>query len=473
LTDRISLLRQVDLFDQLSDDCVARLAASAREERLPAGEWLSREGQTADRFMVLTDGLVEWVKNVGGEEVVLGSRAPVTYAGASNILTGEPAQASGRAIVDSDILVIPGDEFRRLLRDEPTVLAGALRLIAPVAQRNEAALQKREKLAALGTLAAGLAHELNNPAAAAVRSAADLAETLAVLQDTVHAFVSSGVERSEAEALVGLQREALARAEDREDDDHDALAASEREDALAEAIVARGLDGWRLAPALAEAGLDEPWLERVAAHAGPALGAALEWVAASLAAGGLAHDLQESVTRISAVVGAVREYTYMDRGGVQRVDLHDGLESTLTILAHKLRTGGVAVVREYDRSLPALMAHGSELNQVWTNLIDNAVDAMGGRGGTVTIRTQRMAGDCARVTIADDGPGIPPEARDRIFEPFFTTKDVGQGTGMGLDIVQGVVGRHGGRVDVDSGPGGTSFAVVLPLASEPAPAQGT
>jgi signal transduction histidine kinase len=472
LSDRITLLRQVDLFDQLSDECVARLAASAHEERLPAGEWLSREGLSADRFVVLSDGLVEWVKRVGGEEVILGSRAPVTYAGASNILTGEPAQASGRAVVDSDILVIPGDEFRRLLRDEPTVLAGALRLIAPVAQRNEAILREREKLAALGTLAAGLAHELNNPAAAAGRSAADLAEALTVLQDTVHAFVSSGVERSEAEVLVGLQREALARSEAR-DDDGDALAASEREDALTDALDARGLQGWRLAPALAEAGLDEPWLEQVAAHAGPALAAALEWVAASVTAGGLARDLQESVARISEIVAAVKEYTYMDRGGVQRVDVHDGLESTLTILAHKLRGGGVAVVREYDRSLPQLMAHGSELNQVWTNLIDNAVDALGGRGGTVTVRTQRVAGDCARVTIADDGPGIPAEVRDRIFEPFFTTKDVGKGTGMGLDIVQGVVQRHRGRVDVDSGPGGTSFAVVLPLASEPAPVQGS
>ena len=301
----------------------------------------------------------------------------------------------------------------RLLHDEPSVMRAALRLIAPVAQRAEAALREREKLVALGTLSAGLAHELNNPAAAARRSASDLAEALEVLQDTLHGFVSAGIERVEAERLVALQREAMARAEPAEG--LDALAAAEREDVLTEALDARGLEGWRLAPALADAGLDEAWLDRVAEAAGAGLSPAIEWVAASLTARGLVRDLHESTDRISTIVGAVKEYTYMDRAQVQEVDIHDALETTLTILAHKIKKGRVRIERDYDPDLPTITAHGSQLNQVWTNLLDNALDALDG-DGVITLRTHHT-GDNVVVEVADDGPGVPEEVRSRLFEP--------------------------------------------------------
>ncbi|HET8755015.1 MAG TPA: HAMP domain-containing sensor histidine kinase, partial [Solirubrobacteraceae bacterium] len=224
---------------------------------------------------------------------------------------------------------------------------------------------------------------------------------------------------------------------------------------------------WRLAEPLAAAGVDEAWLERVAAAAGPATGAAVGWVAAMLAAHGLAAELQESTRRMSDLVGAVKQYTYMDRGELVEVDLHDGLETTLKVLGHKLKHTSIAVVREYDRSLPKLTVHGSELNQVWTNLLDNAIDALG-EHGTITIST-RHKNACAMVDIGDDGPGIPPENRDRIFESFYTTKDVGRGTGLGLATARRiVVDRHDGSLTFDSEPGHTTFHVTLPIRQESA-----
>jgi signal transduction histidine kinase len=457
----IDVLRQVDLFSELSDACLGRLAAAAHEERHGAGEWLVTEGSRADRFGILTEGLIEWVRMVDGEEVVLGSRAPITYFGAMNLLTEEPAMAGGRTVTDSVLVMIPGDEFRRLLRDEPSVMRGAVRVIAPMFQGVQAALREREKLIALGTLSAGLAHELNNPAAAARRSAGELERVFQVLHDAIHGFVSSGVERAQAQELVALQREALDRAVSAAAPTDDVLASADREEALVDALEADGLEGWRLAPPLADAGLDPEWLDRLRETAGPALGVATEWIAASLSARGLAQELHESTARISEIVGAVKDYTHMDQAHTQSIDVHDGLESTLTMLAHKLKKGAVKVERAYDRALPRVTAHGSQLNQVWTNLIDNAIDAVDG-AGTVRISTRRT-GDHVVVEIGDDGPGVPAELQNRVFEPFFTTKDVGKGTGLGLDVVHRIVTNHRGQVRVQSSPGDTRFEVRLPI----------
>jgi signal transduction histidine kinase len=396
---------------------------------------------------------------VDGRELVMASRSAPTYFGAMNLLTEEPSPAGGRAVVECEVVVVPGDEFRRLLRDEPSVLRRSLRVIAPVHQGAEAVLREREKLAALGTLSAGLAHELNNPAAAAQRSAADLARALEVLEGTIGRFVASGVEREEAERLVVLQREALAGAAAAAEDSMDA---ADREDALVDLLDARGLAGWRLAPPLAEAGIDAAWVARVEEAAGAALEPALEWVVASLTARGLVRDLHDSAERISAIVAAVKDYTHMDRAETQSIDLRDGLESTLTMLTHKLKRGDVAVVRDYDPDLPRIVAHPSQLNQVWTNLIDNAIDAVDGRG-TIRLRTCR-AGDEAVVEVIDDGAGVPADLQSRIFEPFFTTKEVGAGTGLGLDIVRRIVENHHGQVRLTSEPGETTFQVRLPIA---------
>ena len=455
----IEALRQVDLFDEVGDACLEKLSAVTTEERLRAGDYVVRTGQVADRFCVLVEGTIEWVRTLGGEEVVMATRPAPTYFGATNLLTEEPSQADGRAMVDGRMLVVPGGDFRHLLRDEKSVLKKALRMIAPVQQGAEAVMREREKLAALGTLSAGLAHELNNPAAAARRSATELARQFEVLNDTLRAFVCSGVEREDAGSLVELQEEAVARAVAQPP--ASGLEAADREDALADLLDEKGLEGWRLAPPLAEAGLDAEWVARVEGHAGKALGAALDWVVASLTARGLVSELHDSTARISEIVAAVKDYTHMDRAQTQTIDVHDGIESTLTMLHHKLKRGDVRVVRDYDRTLPRITAHPSQLNQVWTNLLDNAIDAVDG-DGTITIRTRPVPDNLA-VEIGDTGAGVPAELQSRLFEPFFTTKEVGKGTGLGLDIVRRIVANHRGQVRLLSSPGDTRFEVRLPL----------
>jgi signal transduction histidine kinase len=455
----IEAFRQVDLFDELDDGCLERLSAVTTEERLAPGDYVIRTGEVAQRFCVLVDGVVEWVRVLGGEEVVMATRPAPTYFGATHLLTEEASPASGRAMVDCRMYVVPGADFRRLLRDEKSVLKKALRMIAPVNLGAEAVLREREKLAALGTLSAGLAHELNNPAAAARRSASELARAFTVLNDTLRAFVCSGVEREDAASLVLLHGEAVARAEAQ--GPSVGLEAADREDALADLLDEKGLEGWRLAPPLAEAGVDAEWVGRVEAHAGAALGAALDWVVASLTAQGLVSELHDSTARISEIVAAVKDYTHMDRAQTQTIDVHDGIESTLTMLHHKLKAGDVRVVRDYDQGLPRITAHPSQLNQVWTNLLDNAIDAVDG-DGTITIRTRRVP-DHLAVEIGDDGPGVPAELQSRLFEPFFTTKEVGRGTGLGLDIVRRIVENHRGQVRLLSSPGDTRFEVRLPI----------
>jgi signal transduction histidine kinase len=228
-------------------------------------------------------------------------------------------------------------------------------------------------------------------------------------------------------------------------------------------------DPWELAPALASAGLDEAWLDRVVGCTGPAAPYALRWLSTVLDVEGLVGEIRSSAGRISELVGAMKDYSHLDKAPLEEIDIHDGLESTLIIFVHKLKQG-VKVVRDYDRALPKVLARGGELNQVWTNIIDNAIDAMGGKG-TLTIRTARDR-DCVLVEIGDTGPGIPAELQRRIFEPFFTTKDVGEGTGLGLDIsYRIVVRRHHGDIRVESKPGDTRFQVWIPI-DQPAASKG-
>jgi signal transduction histidine kinase len=310
-------------------------------------------------------------------------------------------------------------------------------------------------------MAAGLAHELNNPAAAAQRAASDLADALDVIGSTMGRFVESGIERDVAGRLIELQQEALERAAAQTP--LEALDAADAEDEMLDRLEQCEVpDAWRLAEPLAGAGLDADWLSRLAELAGPAKVAAIQWVAASLAARSLAGELRDSAERMGSLVGAVKAYAYMDRGGMVEADVHEGLETTLVMLGHKLKHTQISVKREYDRSLPKLTLRGSELNQVWTNLLDNAIDALG-ETGTITISTLRD-GPCVRVDVADDGPGIPEDIRGRVLDPFFTTKDVGKGTGLGLDTARRIVeDRHTGSLSFESGAGGTVFHVWLPF----------
>ena len=311
-------------------------------------------------------------------------------------------------------------------------------------------------------MAAGLAHELNNPAAAARRAASDLVEAVNVINHALNAFVTAGIERSEAEKLLQLQQEALGMCMVREN-----LSAVDavRRHGCDGGRARRSRDRGRLAlcrDVRGRSGSTSAWLDRVQAIAGPATGKTLAWVAASLTAHELASELVESTDRMSKLVKAIKTYAYMDRGETVVADVHEGLDSTLIMLKHKLKHTQIKVKRDYDESLPKLTMHGAELNQVWTNLIDNAIGALG-ETGTITIHTQPDNG-CIRVDIGDDGPGIPKSVRDHIFDPFFTTKEPGKGTGMGLDTARRIVEqRHRGSLTFDTGEGGTVFHVWLPL----------
>ena len=457
-------LRTVDLFDDLDEDELAQWVALARSHHVKPGEVIAEQGVQPRGLQLLLEGEAQALLVDGARSEPVGRQLAPTWMGAIAVLTEHPLGARMEAVTPCRLAVVDAEDFRRLVFAQPSVHRRVMERVAPVTGRVTAIEANRERLAALGTMAAGLAHELNNPAAAARRTAAQLTEALEAIGAALGSFVEAGIEREDAERLVQLQRQAVEQAAAATA--LDALDAADAEDELLVRLETLDVEEpWRLAEPLAAAGVDQRWLDRVAELAGQATGAALRWVAATLTAGRLAAELEESTERMSALVGAVKSYAYMDRGGLVEVDLHEGLETTLTVLGHKLKHTEIAVVRDYDRTLPRLTVRGSELNQVWTNLLDNAIDALGERG-TITIAT-RADGGCAVVEIIDDGPGVPEELTARIFDPFFTTKDVGRGTGLGLATARRiVVDRHDGSLTLDSQPGRTAFRVRLPFGGE-------
>jgi signal transduction histidine kinase len=454
-------LRRIDLFDELSDEQLAEWVAVAVPLSVAAGEVIAEPGGSRGAQLLLEGESDALIVNHGRTELVDRHVAP-TWMGAISALTGGSLGVRMVAVTGCRLVLIPAEDFRRLALAQPSVHRRVMQQVQPVMSRVTEIEQSRERLASLGTMAAGLAHELNNPAAAARSAAAQLAEALDAIGSALGQFVEAGVEREEAAELVALQRQAVERAAAASA--LDTLDAADAEDELLARLEELGIaEAWRLAEPLAAAGIDDEWLSRVAELAGPATPAALRWVAASLTAGRLASELQESTERMSLLVSAVKSYSYMDRGELVEVDIHEGIETTLTVLGFKLKQTAIEVVRDYDRALPKLTIRGSELNQVWTNLLDNAIDALGDRG-TITITTQLDGSNCAVVEIADDGPGIPEEIVERVFDPFFTTKDVGRGTGLGLATARRiVVDRHGGSLTLDTKPGRTVFRVRLPL----------
>jgi signal transduction histidine kinase len=457
----IADLRRIDLFDELDDDALAEWAAVAEVREVAPGTVLAEQGDELAGVDLLLDGTVLTQLRDGDKIEPVGRQQAPTWMGAIAVLTGGPFGARMVSEGTSRMALIPRDDFRRLAFKDESVHRRVMMRVAPVMTRITAIEQNRERLTSLGTMAAGLAHELNNPAAAARRAAAQMAEALEVLSTTIASFVESGIERDTAEQLLALQREAVEHAASQTA--LAALDAADAEDELLERLEELGVpEPWKLVEPLVAAGLDRDWLDRIEALAGDATGSVLRWVAATLTAQGLAAELQESTQRMSTLVGAVKSYAYMDRGDVVEVDVHEGLEATITILGHKLKQTTIRIVREYDRTLRHLMARGSELNQVWTNLLDNAIDSLG-EDGTITIRTSVQDGR-AIIEISDDGPGIPEDVQARIFDAFFTTKDVGRGTGLGLAAVRRiVVDRHDGALTFSSRPGLTTFRVALPF----------
>jgi signal transduction histidine kinase len=457
----VAELRTVDLFEELDDAQLAEWVPVAHAYRVPRGGIIAEQGEENRGMQLLLQGEAQaTIVDQAGSEPVGRHRAP-TWIGAIATLTGGRLGVRMQAETSCRLALVGAADFRRLALAQPAIHRRVMQAVAPVMSRVTSIEQSRERLTSLGTMAAGLAHELNNPAAAARRAAAQLTEALDAIGSALARFVEAGIEREQAEQLVALQQQALAHAA--ACTALQALDAADAEDDVLARLEALGVqEPWRLAEPLAVAGVEQEWLDRVAELAGPATEAAIRWVAASLVAGRLAAELEESTERMSSLVGAVKSYAYMDRGGRVEVDLHEGLETTLKVLAYKLKHTEIEIVREYERALPKLTVSGSELNQVWTNLLDNAIDALGERG-TITIAT-RADGECAVVEISDDGPGVPEDVAPRIFDPFFTTKDVGYGTGLGLATARRiVVDRHDGSLTLDSRPGRTTFRVRLPF----------
>ena len=452
-------LRDLAVLASLTDEELAQLAAAGRERRLATGEFLFHQGDRASAFHLVLDGRLETTREIAGEQVLMMNHGPGGFLVAMALLTETPYRGSTFAVDDTLLFELDGEELRRLAFTHPPLLRQFLPAFESVSHAVKGIERDREKLIAVGTLAAGLAHELNNPAAAAARAVATLREYERARQDAFAAIGGTGAAAEHLAAIVSLGTEAT---EQPMPEPLDPLAESDREQELAETLDRRGVaDGREIASALTEGRLGPEWIDRVASAVGEdGLSAGLRFVAACAGARGLLAELEQATTRIADLVGAVKEYSYLDQGPRQTVDIHEGLESTLALLAHKLRDKQVAVVRDFDPELPTVEASGSELNQVWTNLIDNAVDALQA-DGRITLRT-RTQGPRVCVEIADNGPGIPNDLHARVFDAFFTTKPVGHGAGLGLDIVQRIVVRSRGEVRLESRPGDTRFQVLLP-----------
>jgi signal transduction histidine kinase len=460
----IETLRQVPLFSKLSDKQLQWLLDQGVEVWREPGEIHRHEGEPAEHVFILLEGQVRITQKVGNQEILLAMYEPKTLFGELPVLMGQTHfWATGRAVTRSHILELPNQVFWEMLSSCTCVMTEILRTMAERLQAVQTISQHREKLVALGTLAAGLAHELNNPASACRRAVGQLRQTRQVLQPLTVKLNQKEMTCDQKAFVAKLQQDAIASA--RTATRLDPLTQSDREDEVMQWLEAHNVgNGWKLAPTLVTAGLDIDWLENVKKNVGELLlGNVLTWTEITLQEWGLLDELDHCTIRISTLVDAVKDYSYMDRAPLQEIDVHEGIESTLTILNHKLKHSNVVVTREYDCDVPIISAYGRELNQVWTNLIDNAIDAVNGQGGQIWIRTNCET-DFLLVEIADNGPGIPPEVQSHIFEPFFTTKGVGEGTGLGLHIVYRiVVGQHEGDIRLLSQPGDTKFQVRLPM----------
>jgi signal transduction histidine kinase len=457
-------LRGHPLFKDLSEALLQWLRERLTEVSIAAGEVLAREGETRSHFYVVLQGEVAAIKLSRGQQIPTSRFIAPSYFGAVSLLSGTPAPGTLKAVTDGRVALLPERAFRELLVGSETFCRVIFHSSFDRLMNLEATLRNREKLAALGTLAAGLAHELNNPAAALVRTADRAVAALATLKVAHIALRDSSIPVDAMKILEGLgERQGLTNVISA----IDALKENQAADALSDWLLAQGVGKpWLLGPCLVSAGILQEELDPLAVALNrEQFAAAIHWLASTLELNALMEDIRVGSVRISGIIRAMKSYSHLDQSPQQEVDIHEGIEDTLIIMQHRLKQG-VTVHREYDHSLPHLSVYGSELNQVWTNLIDNAIDAMSGKGDIV-VRTYREM-DEAVVEFTDNGTGIADDVMPHLFEPFFSTKPPGQGTGLGLDIsYQTVVNRHRGALLVSSRPGQTTFLVRLPLVSRP------
>ena len=460
MVEKSELLR-VPVFADLPDDQLDWFISQSEELHLKAGEGYSRQGDPADAMFVLLEGQLQGRGEIGGETIIFTiSEGNVT--GVLPFSRMKQFTVSGRAETDSRILRFPASLFPELIQKMPELTQRLVGLMADRIRETTRMEQQRDRLASLGKLSAGLAHELNNPASAAKRAAGQLRDMLTRIRDASHELGRHDLTSAEKAEIEKLEASFV------QQNEHppDALTISDLEEQIDSLLRSHGQnDLWQLAADLARKSVKPEVLESLFAILDPDTArAALVRIAASVEVANLLNEIESSTSRISDLVRAIKEYTYMDQAPVQNVDIVKSLETTLTILNHKLKRG-VVVQRDYQKIPFLVNSFGSELNQVWTNIIDNAIDAMGGKG-ELRVRTYRDDG-CVVVEIGDNGPGISPQVQPHIFEPFFTTKGVGEGTGLGLDTVQRIVKKHRGNIQVDSRPGNTRFQVFLPLADNP------
>ena len=451
-------LRKIAVFSDLTADQLGWLAGKFEEIRLAPGEIFVRPGDPAVWLTVILEGEIRLQRASDPD-------GPIYSAVAGQVTGYLPYSrlthfaGTGRAVLPTRLARLHRDNFPEMLQRIPEI---GQRLVAIMADRIRETAKietQRDKLMALGKLSAGLAHELNNPAAAAQRATRSLREALETVRDASIRLARHALSPEQRETILRFEREAQQYAAPTP---VDPLAQSDREERIASWLEGRRIpDSWKIAPVLADVGVEAPTLENLASEVGEkVVSDALIRIASVLTIGRLIAEIENSTKRISDLVGAIKEYSYMDQAPLQEVDLHHGIETTLTILGHRLKQG-VTVIRDYDPNLPRVCAYGGELNQIWTNLIDNAIDAMNAKG-ELRIRS-KLNLDRVMVEIGDNGPGIPPEIQARIFDPFFTTKSVGQGTGLGLDTACRIARKHHGNIRVVSKPGDTRFQVDLPI----------
>lgn len=467
-------LRRVSVFSDLPDDQLRWFIENSDERFLEAGEYLFRKGDNPEWMSIYLTGEVharEDAMNLDGDVYVFRAGDPATeISGRLPFSRMTEIGLDGRAVIPTHVLLFPASLFPELSQRMPLLTERLVWIMSDRVRESTKMDERRDKLMALGKLSAGLAHELNNPAAAARRTSDELSKTLEELRVADLNLCRHELSPEQREFLSDFECGAI-NDNSSNSANANALAMSDAEDEIIDWLDAHEVeDGWQIAPTLAETGINSKKLEQLAEKIQiEALKDVLQRIVVQITVSKLASEIKNSVTRISDLVGAIKEYSYMDQAAVQAIDLHKGLDNTLLILKHKLKSKNISVVREYDENIPKITAHGSLLNQVWTNLIDNAVDSME-TGGRLKIKTKLEPGDIL-IEIRDNGAGIPAEIQSRIFEPFFTTKGVSEGTGLGLDTVLRIVRKHRGNIRFETKPGDTCFQVRLPLETESAALQ--